>query len=146
MFSTLRSLLAAILGLLAGFWIILAGQLLGQKIYPPPPWLDVNNPDSLAAAMKVIPAGALAIVLVSWAVGTFIGSGIAARIAPTWKIGQGMIVGILFLMSGISNMSMFPHPPWFWIIGVVEFLPVAYLGAKLNSGVVSKDPTAVIED
>ncbi len=146
MFRTLRIVLAVVVGMLAGFWIIMAGQMLGQKVYPPPPWLDIKDPASIGEAMKVIPTGALAIVLISWAVGTFIAAGIAARIAPTWKIGQGMIVGVLFLLSGISNMSMFPHPAWFWVVGVVEFLPAAYLGAKLCAGSESKVASPADED
>ena len=145
MFPFVRSVLAVVVGLIAGFWLIVAGERLGNRVYPPPPWLDVNKPESIAEAMKVIPSGALALVLLSWAVGTFIGAGIAARIAPAWKVGHGMIIGVLFLMASIGNMSMFPHPLWVWIVGVAEFLPVAYLGAKLNSGLVTKDSTTADE-
>jgi len=37
--------------------------------------------------------------------GLFIGAGIAARIAPVWKVGHGMIIGLLFLLSSIGQMS-----------------------------------------
>jgi hypothetical protein len=126
-----RSVLAVFLGILSCFFLILAVEMLGQLVYPPPPGMDFSKPETVEAAMKTLKPGQFAFVLGAWAVGTFIGSGIAARIAPLWKIGHGMIIGVMFLLASIGQMKMFPHPTWFWVVGVAEFLPVAYLGAKL---------------
>jgi hypothetical protein len=129
----LRSVLGIIGGLMAGFWLILGVEKLGNRFYPPPPGLDLSKPEVVIEFMKShpTPTGLLVFVLLAWAVGTFVGAGIAARIAGVAKIRHGMVIGVLFLLASLNQMSMFPHPTWFWIAGVVEFLPVAYLGARL---------------
>jgi hypothetical protein len=126
-----RSILAVVGGLFAGFFLILAFEMLSQLIYPPPPWMKMDDPKSIAEAVKQAPTGAFVLVLISWALGTFIAAGIAARIAPGAKMAYGLSIGAVFLIAGIMNMSMFPHPVWMWVIGLAEFLPVAYLGARL---------------
>jgi hypothetical protein len=138
-----RSVLAVFLGMISSFFLILAIEVLGGLAFPPPPGLDSPNAETAAAAWKLIAPGMFAIVLVAWAVGTFIGAGIAARIAPRWKVGHGMIIGVLLLLASINQMGMFPHPLWVWVVGVAEFLPVAYLGAKLVTAAPARPvPTA----
>ncbi len=140
-----RSVFAIFLGMVSCFFLILTIEMLGAMAFPPPPGLDSTDPETAAAARKLIAPGMFALVLVAWAVGTFIGAGIAARVASRWKISHGMVIGTLFLLASISQMQMFPHPTWVWVVGIAEFLPVAYLGAKLNSGVISKDKTPMAE-
>jgi hypothetical protein len=128
-----RSVLAIFLGVISCFFLILAVEMLGQLVYPPPPGMDFSKPETVEAALKSVKPGQFAFVLAAWAIGTFIGAGIAARIAPNWKLAHGMVIGVLFLLASIGQMSMFPHPIWVWVIGVAEFLPVAYFGARLVS-------------
>jgi membrane-associated protease RseP (regulator of RpoE activity) len=42
-----------------------------------------------------------------------------------------MILGLIFLGGAIINMREIHHPLWFWIVGVLIFLPSAYFGALL---------------
>jgi hypothetical protein len=144
MFSAVRSVLAIFLGMISCFFLILAIQKLGALVFPAPQGLHSPDAETAAAAWKSITPGMFAIVLVAWAVGTFIGAGITARVAPQWKMGHGMIIGVLTLLSGLSQMQMFPHPTWFKVIGVIEFLPVAYLGARLVTAVPDR-PAPVLE-
>jgi len=50
---------------------------------------------------------------------------------PRGKLVFGLAIGTLGLLAAAANMLMFPHPIWVWVLGVAEFLPAAYLGAKL---------------
>ena len=132
--SILRSVLAVLLGAVAGGVLIMAVEMLGATIYPLPPGVDPNDPESVKRAMAGVPVGALLLVLLGWILGTFAGAWIAARLAPRSPLGHGLVLGVLFLAAGIMNMLEFPHPAWFWVLGVVVFLPAAYIGAKLAQG------------
>jgi hypothetical protein len=127
----LRSVLAIFGGLMAGFWLILGITKLGNRFYPPPTWLDYSKPETIERTIRETPTGMLMFLLLAWGVGTFISAGIAARIAPSWKIGHGMIIGGLFLFNSLGQTAALPYPLWFKIAGPALFLPMAYLGARL---------------
>ncbi|MCK6623004.1 MAG: hypothetical protein HUU32_18855 [Calditrichaceae bacterium] len=199
----MRSVLAVIAGVVAAGIIIALVEMAGQQIYPLPEGVNPADPESVKAAMANIPTGGLLFVLLAWALGSFGGGWLAARIAGSFKliklteqslvnlkseglpidiisklkiikdigsakeeeefwgilkatIGDeqsvkykllilkhalvtnqhrvlhGMIVGGIMLLAGIVNMAMIPHPLWFWVVGVLIFLPAAYLGARLG--------------
>jgi hypothetical protein len=140
-----RSALSIFLGMISSFFLILAIEMLGGLMIPPPPGLFAPEAETVAEARKLISPAMFAIVLVAWAIGTFIGAGIAARIAPRWKLGHGMIIGVLLLLASINQMGMFPHPTWVWVIGLAEFLPVAYFGAKLTASSMSNNKGIGVE-
>jgi hypothetical protein len=81
--------------------------------------------------MPNLPVGALLMVLAGWASGTVAGAWVTSRVAQRSKLLHGMITGVAFLAAGILNLREFPHPTWFWICGLVIFLPAAYVGARL---------------
>ena len=55
-----------------------------------------------------------------------------------------MIVGaILFLIAGVGNMVMIPHPPWVWVLGLLIFPTMAFIGAVLGSAGSFDQPAGV---
>ena len=78
-----------------------------------------------------LPIGAFVFVLAAWAIGSFGGSWLAARLAPRARLVHGLIVGVIFLVAGILNMLMIPHPWWMWAGGIVALAGCSYLGARL---------------
>jgi len=107
-------------------------QSLGHFIYPPPADLDLKNPEAMKNLIASAPVGALLLVVLAYAVGSFGGGWLAARLAPKSHILHGMIVGGLLMAAGIMNLLMLPHPLWFWIVSVAVYLPAAYAGARLS--------------
>ena len=85
------------------------------------------------AYLKVIPTGALLTVRLAWAVGTFAGAWLAARLAPAAKRSHGMAIGALFLLFTAGNLAAFPHPAWFWALSLAAIQPAAFLGARLGA-------------
>jgi hypothetical protein len=142
MSSLLRSVMAVVVGCLAAFFHIGAIESLNYLIYPPPEGLDMAKPETLAAYMKVIPTGALLVVLLAWMVGTFAGSWITTRLAPVPKRNHGLVIGALFLLAAIGNMSAIPHPLWFWVVSLASFMPMSYLGSYLASPTGKPSPQA----
>jgi len=128
----MRSVLAVIAGVVAAGIIIALVEMAGQQIYPLPEGVNPADPESVKAAMANIPTGGLLFVLLAWALGSFGGGWLAARIATQSRVLHGIIVGGIMLLAGIVNMAMIPHPLWFWVVGVLIFLPAAYLGARLG--------------
>jgi hypothetical protein len=125
--KVLRGVLALVLGVVAAVAATMVTELAGHMVFPTPHGLNHHDPASLGS----IPIGALVFILVAWAVGTFAGAWVAARVAPGGKLVFGLAIGALFLLAGVAMMLSIPHPLWMWVIGVAEVLPAAYLGARL---------------
>jgi hypothetical protein len=122
-----RGILAVVLGFVTFSGVVAFGEHVGHLVYPPPPGFDHHDPH----AVEGLPIGALVAVLVAWGVGAFAGAWVAARLAPGAKMAFGLGIGVIGLVAAIAIMRMLPHPKWMWVVGVVEFLPLAYLGAWL---------------
>jgi hypothetical protein len=130
--NVLPGILAMVVGLVVFFGMGKIGEIVGQMIYPPPAGLDPSDPALfLAALAKTMPAGAFVAVLAAWALASFAGAWVAARLAPGGHLAFGLAIGALGTLAAIATMLMIPHPIWVWVLGVAEFLPAAYLGAKL---------------
>ena len=122
-----RGVLAVVLGFVTLGVTGMIAEMIGHVIFPPPAGLDLSDP----AAIGKLPIGALVSVLMAWALATFAAAWVAARVAAGGQLAFGLSMGILGLVAAIATMLMIPHPTWMWILGIAEFLPAAYLGAKL---------------
>ena len=127
----LRTVLAVPAGLIAGGIVISIVQIAAITLLPVPEGVPT---DRALIEPGDIPAVNMAAVLIAWAAGAFIGGGTAARIARQAKRRLALIVGAFFLIAGIYNMATIPSPLWFWVLGILLFLPSAHLGASLLGG------------
>ena len=126
-----RSSLAVIAGGVVGVVVVFVVESIGPVVYPPPPGMDFKNPEAVKAMMKNLPAGALLIVLLAWALGALAGGWVAARIAKRSHVVHALVVGALLLAGGVVNLVAIPHPLWFTVVSVLLFLPAAWAGARL---------------
>lgn len=126
-----RKIAAFFAGLISGIIMIAIIESVGHLIFPLPAGIDPQNMENLAVNMDKIPLGAKLFVLLAWAAGSFTGALIAALISKESKLPIGLGIGTLLMLFGIFNMIMLPHPLWFWIIGILIFLPSAWLGIKI---------------
>jgi hypothetical protein len=125
-----RSILAVIVGMVVAFVLIAVVQMIGMRVYPPPPGLDPRNIESLKAAMASIPLGALLFVLLSYAAGSVAGGWLAAWIAPRAPMMHAMIVAALLFGAGLMNLMTIPHPVWFWVASSLIYWLGAWSGAQ----------------
>jgi hypothetical protein len=91
----------------------------------------MTDREAIRALMASAPVGAFLVVLMGWALGSFVGGVVTAWIARTAPQGHALALGVLLTLAGVANNLMLPPPAWFWIVSVLVFLPAACLGAQL---------------
>lgn len=111
--------------------VILAMELLGHAIYPPPPGIDWDDNEQVAKAIEKAPTEALVLVIVAWGLGTVAGSFVASTIGSSGEVFHGFAMAVLMLVGGITMMLSVPHPAWMWLTGCAVFVPAGLLGAHL---------------
>ncbi len=127
----IRSILSVIVGILAGMVAIFLLQLVGHRLYPPPPGLDPANVEAFKAFVATAPVGMLLSVIVAWAGGAFVGGFVAALLSERRRVLHGLAVGGIQTLLAIAQLSMIPHPLWFTVLGVSIFLPIGGLAGLL---------------
>jgi len=131
MHHIIRNVLSIFAGTFVAIVLIGLVQALAHSLYPPPLGTDFTDPQVLAELMMKAPVGALLLVLLSYAGGTFVGSAVAARLSHhEGPLRQGLFVGVLMLIAGVMNLKAIPHPLWFWIACMGVFIWTGWFGAQ----------------
>jgi hypothetical protein len=125
MLKRILSIVAAIATAAITFFIF---ESFTHKLFPLPAGTDVNNIESINAAMKHAPFGAFAILLLGYAVGSFLGGIVLRKLLPQYDRIKPAIVGVVLTITGALNFFSFYHPIWVIIIGLLLFLPCVFLG------------------
>jgi hypothetical protein len=130
--NRLRTALAVVLGLAIGGAVNMAIILLGPKLIPPPPGVDMTTTEGLKAGIALLEPRHFIAPFLAHALGTFVGALVAASIALTSRTLVAYAIGILFLAGGISASTMIPAPAWFIALDlIVAYIPMAWLGLTL---------------
>ena len=127
----LRSILAVLAGILVMGITVAAVQWLGHSIFPPPSGVDPTDHDAMIALIANMPVMALALVLLGYAFGTFLGAYTAATISLAHKRGVALGVATVMLALIAMNFAMIAHPLWMVVLGVLIPFPFALLAWKL---------------
>jgi hypothetical protein len=124
-----------VLGVLAGLvvmFLLIAGiEMLGHRLYPPPPGIDPRNTADIAALLSVAPMGALGMIVVAWVVGAFGGGAVAAKVSRYWPRTAAVIVACVVVLGVVVMIRTMPHPRWMGLLGVLLPVPAALAGAWL---------------
>lgn len=127
----LKRTLSLLAGIITAFAVTLAIELLNQVLYTMPPDFDPHNAESVQRMIDIMPLGAACVVLSAWFFGSLCGAFVAVRLGPGRRMWPAMVIGVLQLLGGVMMVTMYRHPLWFSIVGLVEFLPAALLGGRL---------------
>ena len=125
----MKIVLGVIAGCVVGILCIIAIEMAGHLIFPPPPGTDLTDPAQVARIMENVPWAALAFVAAAWFVGALAGSWVANRVAN--NVLAGWIVALLVLAAGIYTMTTIPHPLWMWAMGILLPLIAGWLAQRL---------------
>ncbi|MEO1998583.1 MAG: hypothetical protein ABGZ17_25340 [Planctomycetaceae bacterium] len=131
--SILRNTLAVIAGFLVGSAVNMAIVFVGPLVFPPPAGVDMSDMDKFAENLKLLEPANFIAPWLAHALGTLVGACIAAKLAVSHKIKCALGVGVLFLLGGITMVSMFGGPVGFIVLDLIgAYLPMGYLGGILG--------------
>ena len=129
--STLRKILAVILGVIVGNVVFFLVGIVANRIYPTPPeLLDPQTPEATALRVASAEATGLLLVLLGSALGGFFGGIIGAAVARERIVSvTSAIGGLLSLWALYSFYIFFPARLWFPAGMLISFLLFSYLGS-----------------
>ena len=120
--------LPVVVGAMVGMILITLGEMWIETLYPLPAGTDKYDVDSLARAMKTMPDKAFVLLLVNYAICSFLSGLIATLISKRVTLRPPLVVGIVLTLAGLYNVINLPHPLWFSVLNLLVYLPFAYLG------------------
>ena len=128
--AVLRIVVGVLIGAALGVGVVMLGDWINHQLWPPPPEVQVTNPEAIRAYMQVAPVTSLLGLPVTWTIAAFAAGFAAAKIgARTWA---GWIAGGLMFAATLANLMMIPHPLWMLLAALV-FVPLAaWFGARLG--------------
>ena len=133
MSPAVRNILAIILGIVLGSLVNIGILNMGAMLFPFPESIDKNDAEAVIAYMQTQPtlSHMWIVPLMAHMIGTVVGAIICSRIAIYGHFRLAMGVGIFFLVGGIMNKFLIPHPLVMSILDIALYIPAAWLGWKL---------------
>lgn len=132
--STIKNILAVVLGIVFGGVVNMGIIMISGSIIPPPDGADVTTTEGLKEAMHLFQAKHFIFPFLAHAIGTFAGALLAAIIAASHKMKFAMAIGFFFLLGGIASVFMLPAPTWFAVLDLAgAYIPMAWLAGKIIS-------------
>src|SRR5262245_14728026 len=133
----LRSVLAVVVGFVAASVVMIVVESLNGRVFYPELARQAEGVTDRQALRQIFagaPVGALLVVLLGWVLGSLVGGLATARFGKSSPVGHALALGVVLTLAGIANNLMMPPPLWFWVAGLVVFVPVACAGALLAPG------------
>jgi len=125
----IRNIIAILAGIVIGSGVNMFIVTISGSIIPPPEGADVTTMEGLEASIHLFHPRHYIMPFLAHALGTLVGSFIAALIAVNHNFKFAMGIGVFFLFGGIAASVMIPAPLWFIVLDLVlAYLPMAYLG------------------
>lgn len=126
--TTIRKIVAVLLGVIASGLVVAAIEMLGHSLFMDgAPMPSANDPAAVQAYAESLSFGALASLLVAWCAGAYVGSMVAIRIAGGAERVITLVVGGFILAATVMNFFQFPHPAWLMISAIVLIPICAWL-------------------
>ena len=127
-----KNILAVIAGLIIGSIVNMGLIMISGSVIPPPEGGDVTTMEGLKETMHLFEPKHFIFPFLAHALGTLVGSFVAATLAANNKMKFAIAIGCFFLIGGIINVVMLPSPTWFAILDIVgAYIPMAMIGGKL---------------
>jgi len=128
----LKNAIAVISGFLIGSIVNGGIIMISASVIPPPDGADVTTMEGLKASMHLFQPKHFLMPFLAHSLGTFSGAFLASKIAATHQMKFALVIGILFLAGGITNVVLLPSPLWFSVLDLgIAYLPMSYLAGKV---------------
>lgn len=127
-----KNILVVIAGFIVGSIVNIALVNIGPSVVPLPEGADVSTMEKLRDSMKLFTPLNFLFPFLGHALGTLAGAFVAARFAASHHSKLAMLIGVFFLIGGITMVSMVGGPLWFNVADLVlAYIPMGLLGAAL---------------
>lgn len=127
----LRTLLAIVAGLITAMLVIFGVEAAGLIFFPPPAGVPLDTEADLARLVAMSPPVAKAWLVFGWALGSFAGAWVAARISRGHRRIAALAVALFIVAGTVMNAMVIAHPPWMNLLGILLPVPLALLAARL---------------
>jgi len=122
----LRIIAAIVIGIIAGMCANMGLIILSPSIIAPPPNVDVTTAEGLQAGINLFQPKHFIMPFLAHAVGTFVGTFVALKIAQSNPKRLALFFGVFNLLGGISAVAIIPAPLWFNITDLsLAYIPMA---------------------
>lgn len=129
--TLVRAILGVLLGVAVGFGLVMVGDTLNHMFWPPPPDLQVTNPEAIRDYLATAPVTSLLAMPVSWTIAAFAAALVAAAVGK--HIWAGWIAGGVILAGTGLNLAFIPHPLWMLIAAVIAVPLAGWIGARIGA-------------
>jgi hypothetical protein len=129
-----RRILSVVSGSVAALLIIAGIEQLTPFFFDLPSHIAWNDKTALTAMVASMPLNAFLMILGGYILAAFTGGLIAGLIATENKTAAAIRVGFVLILGAIMHFVSIPHPRWFIIGSIAVYIPMAYLGGILASG------------
>ncbi|MGB5228380.1 MAG: hypothetical protein WBN55_08955 [Eudoraea sp.] len=127
-----KNILAVLAGLIIGSFVNMGIIMISGSIIQPPSGADVTTMEGLKESIHLFEPKHFIFPFLAHALGTLTGAFLATLISSNHKMKIALLIGIFFLIGGITNIVILPSPTWFTIVDLVgAYIPMAWLGFKL---------------
>tara|TARA_R110002049_G_scaffold296540_3_gene484714 strand:+ start:1855 stop:2265 length:411 start_codon:yes stop_codon:yes gene_type:complete len=131
--NILRNILAMVIGLFVGGTVNMGIITISGSIIPPPEGADTTTMEGLKAAMELFEIKHFIFPFLAHAIGTLVGALLASLIAVSHQLKLAMVIGIFFLIGGITMVLSVPSPLWFTIVDLgLAYIPMAWIGWRIT--------------
>ena len=127
----LRTLLAIVTGLITAMLVIFGVEAIGLLLFPPPAGMRLDTEADLAKLVAMSSPAAKAWLVFGWALGSFVGAWVAARISRQHRRIAALAVALFIVAGTLMNAMVIAHPIWMNLLGIVLPIPLALLAARL---------------
>jgi hypothetical protein len=133
--ASIKNTVAVVAGLIIGSIVNMGIVVISGSIIPPPEGADLTTMDGLGTSMHLFQPKHFLMPFLAHALGAFVGAGVTAFVAASFKLEFALSIGLLFLVGGIVNVFMLPSPLWFTVVDLVlAYIPTSYLAGVLIVG------------
>ena len=130
--SIIKNILAVITGIVIGSIVNMGIITISGSVIPPPEGAEITTMEGLKASLHLFKPINFLFPFLAHALGTLVGALLAAFIAANHKMRFALVIGLFFLIGGITNILLLPSPTWFAIVDLVgAYIPMAWIGATL---------------
>jgi hypothetical protein len=125
----MKYVLALITGIVFGSIANMAIIMVSGVVIAPPDGVDTSTMEGLVLAMPLMQPKHFLMPFLAHTLGTLVGAWIAARVAPTNKMGFALVIGAFFFIGGAYMVMSLPSPRWFNVVDLgLAYFPMAYIG------------------